>query len=86
MATVKNISNTINTFDTQTIADVADVTSKFDEGQFRYNYNDGAGVDIDFDSPAKAPETNDEIIISYDSDQFNYLMSAADYAKAGTAN
>lgn len=83
MATVNNLNKGLS-FNTQVITSVADVTSKFDEGQFRYNYTNG-GIDIDFDSPAAAPASGDYIVLSDQSSQFNYLMTAADYAIAGIA-
>ena len=81
MATIRNAF--ISTlFNTQNIVDAADVTFTPSAGQYRYNYNDGGGIDIDFDS-VTTPVTGDEIVLSDDSTQFNYLMPAAEYAAVG---
>ena len=91
MATVTNLNKSEGTFNTQVIADVADVTSLVSpETPFRFNYNDGGGIDIDFDSPGvdglpRSPATNDVIILEESSTQRNLLMTAAEYAATGAA-
>ncbi len=78
MPEVNNSFQPLNNQKTIEITDTNFVEPDFDNGQFRYIYNE-TPPGVPFTSPNGTPQIGDRIVLSKSSSYINYLMTEADY-------